>query len=450
MIKLRAQDGSYSVPILTALFVIFLLILAAHSLVITGAYIILCLWTLLGPKQAIQALSLNYTILLLNPAVFHLPVEAGVFRWLILFIAGLRVLPTASSRTLRYLIPLVLFFLAVTALASVTSPIFLISFLKVMIFSYYAATVLTAFDTMDERSREQLKVWFFCLPVAWVLLSLPLLALGSGYLATGFRGIFNHPQAFGTALAPAAAYLFARLILCKGPHSPWLWVLGTIYTAMIVLSRARTGMLALLLGLGATMVFGLCSSRRELMQLAPARTLLKVGASTAFIIILLATSSVFSKRVEGFWLKGENEKSVERALYNSRGAAAIQHWERFLEKPLTGHGFGIDLAHGSGKNVGTFLGIPISAPTEQGFLPIAILEEVGLVGMAFLVPFLVFLVQGALAQQDVRLIAMFFTCLFINAGEAVFFSPGQLGGYLWLLIGLSTAAGRRLQAEHET
>ena len=74
-------------------------------------------------------------------------------------------------------------------------------------------------------------------------------------------------------------------------------------------------------------------------------------------------------------------------------------------------------------------------------MPVAFLEEVGIFGLLFFSPFLIVLVKSALSVNDVGLIAMFFACLFVNIGEAVFFSPGQLGGYLWLLIGLSIAHG---------
>jgi len=450
MIKLRTQDGSYSVPVLTALFIVFLLILAAHSLVVLGAYILLCLWTLLGPRQAIQALSLNYIIIFLNPAIFHLPGAMGILRWLILLLAGLRVLPAASASAWRYIFPLVLFLVVVTALASITSQLFLVSFLKVTIFSYTAATVLAAFDSIGEQDRENLKAWFLSLTAAVVVLSLPTLVLSAAFWGGGFRGIFTHCQLFGTFLAPTASYVFARLLLHKGPHNRWQWVFVVVCLVMIVLSRARTGMLSLLLGLGATMAFGSCSSRREVMQLVPARTLLKVGAYTVLIIILVVTSSVFSKRVEGFWLKGEENKDVAQAFYNSRGAGIAWQWKHFLEQPLTGHGFGVAVGRSDPKNTATFMGIPIASPTEKGFLPVAVLEEIGLVGLAVFIPFLVLLILGALGQRDIGLIAMCLSCLLINMGEAVFFSPGYLGGYLWLLIGLSTAADREPQAKYET
>ena len=156
---------------------------------------------------------------------------------------------------------------------------------------------------------------------------------------------------------------------------------------------------------------------------------------------MIAMSATFSKTIEGFWLKDEETITVEEAFHRSRGAGIAYQWKRFLQKPLTGNGFGIDVAHGHEKNPRTFLGIPLSSPTEKGFMPVAFLEEVGIIGLISFIPLLLFLVMNAASQRDIGLISMFFACLFVNIGEAVFFSPGYIGGYFWLLIGLSTAAG---------
>ena len=87
----------------------FLAILATNRYTITASYILLCLWALAGPKHVIKVLSLNYIITLLNPAVFNLPAEIGIFRWLILLIAGLRIIPLVTVKSIRFLLPLLLF-----------------------------------------------------------------------------------------------------------------------------------------------------------------------------------------------------------------------------------------------------------------------------------------------------------------------------------------------------
>jgi hypothetical protein len=443
----RAQEGSYSVPALVALFTVFFLAMRIHGVVILGASIILCLWTLLGPRQAIKALALNYMILFLNHSIYHVPGETGVLRWLILFIAGLRVLPTVTPRAVRYIFPLVLFYLVVTGLSAIASPRFEVSFLKVTIFSWSAATVLAAYGSIGEKDRGQLATWFLSLALAAALVSLPTLVTGAAYTGAGFKGIFTHPQTFGTFLAPAAGCLFARLLMREGPHARWQWAAGCLFLTLMFLSRARTGMLALFLGLGATLIFALFSSRREKMHLASAGSLLKTAAFITFIIALLGLSSVFSESVQQFWLKGEKGKDLEEAFYHSRGAGMAWQWQHFLKQPLTGNGFGVDVARFNAKGTTTLFGIPVASSSEKGFLPVAVLEEIGLAGAAFFVPFFLFLISGALRQRDIGLIAMFFCTLLINIGEAVFFSVGFLGGYLWLLIGLCTATDRDVQSE---
>lgn len=443
------KDKSLSAPLLITFIIIFLAAPALHPNVIIGAYVILCLWTLFGYRQAIQALSLSYVIILYNPAMYTFPREIGVFRWLILLMAGLRILPVGLVRSLRYLIPLAGFFLMVVVLALATSPQFLISFLKIAIFTFCVGTVLTAYDSLDEANLKKLRKWFFCLTTAVILISLPTLfipRIGYALNGKGFQGIFNHPQAFAVFLAPVAAYLAASLLYNKDPNKVWLWVLGATVTVLIFLSRARTGIVALLLSVGATFAVGFVRSLQGMLDLPLARSLLKISAIMVALVLLISVSPVLSESLEKFLFKGD-KGTVGKEFYASRGAGVDFYWNRFLQHPVTGNGFGIDVGHGNEKKPEMFMGIPISAATEKGFLPVAFLEEVGIIGLIVFIPFLLTLFKSAFATGDVGLMSMFFACLFVNIAEAVFFSPGQTGGYLWLLIGLSTAIGWKTKQE---
>ena len=121
----------------------------------------------------------------------------------------------------------------------------------------------------------------------------------------------------------------------------------------------------------------------------------------------------------------------------SRGAGLADQWQNFRAHPFIGTGFGVNPGGGFVGSPVTVLGIPISAPVEKGFLPTAVLEEVGIPGaLAFLV------LVGALVRQayrtgDLVWLAVLLTCLFVNLGEAVFFSMGGLGLLFWLWMGLA-------------
>jgi hypothetical protein len=337
----------------------------------------------------------------------------------------------------------------VTVLSWAESPNFLISFLKVSAFTFCAATVLAAFNSFDEVRLKELKAWFLCLSAAIILLSIPTLFIAKiGYSrnARGFQGIFNHPQVFGIFFAPITAYFAAEMLLSKNKRGLWLSVVSIILCVLIFSSQARTAMGAIFISLAFAFTLAFSYTRMEKSVLVPAGFFLKVASIASALVILIAVSPGINERVEKFLKKGQ-EMSVEESLYRSRGGGMAFHWNRFLQKPLTGNGFGVDVAHGIEKNPPMFLGIPISSSTEKGFLPAALLEEVGIFGLIVFIPFIWALVKGAYRTGDVGLMSLFFGCIFVNIGEAVFFSPGQLGGYLWLLIGLSTSAG--WQPKHE-
>ena len=425
------------------LFVFFVVILAGYAVcqeLIYVGYAVLCIWALLGAKQAIQALSLNYIFLLLNPALYSPPPEAlGILRWVILLVATLRIIPLLSMRMLRCLLPLSLFFLMVTALAWMSSPSFELSFLKIAIFTLFAATVLIAFDSLDEERLMELKVWFFALMIVVVVLSLPTLFMpkvGFNLNGRGFQGIFIHPQAFGIFLVPPAAYQAASLLFKKECNCVGLWFSAAVTIILIFLSGARTGMLAFLFSLAATWVIAIVSSRKGNFELKPFRSFVKIGVVAAALVSLIAVSPAFSDTMAKFWIKGG-----VNSFYLTRGKGIVSQWNHFLQHPLTGNGFGIDVGHENFKNPSTFLSVPVSAAGEKGFLPVAFLEEVGIVGLLSFALFFLVMFRGVFNARDIGLIGVFFACLLVNIGEDVFFSPGYIGGYMWLLIGLSTAKG---------
>ncbi len=438
------ETWPFVLPLSTTLLIAgFICAAALHGNVILCAYAALCMYALIGPKQAIKALSLNYIMIFLSPAFHPLPVETALLRWVVLFVAGLRVIPAISWRSLRMIAPLLIFSAMVAVLSWWKSPSFEISFWKITAFAFSTATVLVAFNALDRFDLDELKTWFLAMTAVVVLLSLPTLAIPKiGFLLNGegFQGIFLHPQAMGVFLAPVAAYMGACLLLRSCPQTPITWGIWVTVMVLMVLTRARTALLAFFLSLGVTMVASLFSSRKTSLRPAPVRALVAAAIVSAVFATAVLASPSLSKSVKGFLLKGE-KGSIKAAFYHSRGTGISSYWHRFLQAPFTGHGFGIDATQQSQTNVSSFLGIPVTSSTEFGFLPAAFMEQVGVLGAVFLAPFVLSLLKGARRQVDIGLVAMFFACLFVNVGEAVFFSTGHLGGYLWLLIGLSTASG---------
>jgi O-antigen ligase len=127
------------------------------------------------------------------------------------------------------------------------------------------------------------------------------------------------------------------------------------------------------------------------------------------------------------------------AVFESRMPLIESSWRVFVQRPWTGIGFGTSIDPQFVANATLF-----SAPTEKGFLPTALLEEVGIIGA---LPFAVFLIAFFVHYWKIRNIialGMMACLLLLNLGEMMFFALGGMGLYSWSLIGAGIALGDRV------
>ena len=428
-------------------FTILLIILAVGgSIATTTAMALLCVWALFGASQAIRALSLGVTIKYLNIAVFSFSYEIGILAWLLLLLSAVRVLPYALNN-IKAILPIIVFALLVGVTSLTASSWREISIMKLIAFSIGALAAITAFSAVEGKEVEKLRHWFFGLAATIIILSIPTFFFPhiahARAAEAGFQGILNHPQAFGVFLAPFTAWFLSGILFRKVKIRPIELALVVGLVVLIMLTGARTALAATILGLAITFIVAVFVESKGKGWAKPYRAVV-IGVVILFICMpaALMVPSV-NNLVTGFIFKGDQDnkdnESVQAAFQASRGSAAKHQWENFLDKPLTGHGFGI-YPHGmNADRVVRFMGIPISYPVEKGFLPTAILEETGIVGAAALLFLLITLARRVIRENDVRWTSFFFTCLSINIGEAVIFSVGGIGFYFWLLIGLAIA-----------
>src|SRR5690606_4707588 len=74
--------------------------------------------------------------------------------------------------------------------------------------------------------------------------------------------------------------------------------------------------------------------------------------------------------------------SVIEAYDTSRGGLIAEMWTNIIDKPLQGIGFGIASdPRDMDVTRDQLLGLPTGAAIEKGVLPLAVLEEVGLIGL---------------------------------------------------------------------
>ena len=131
--------------------------------------------------------------------------------------------------------------------------------------------------------------------------------------------------------------------------------------------------------------------------------------------------------------------SLMAAYELSRGRLIEKMWANIQDKPIQGIGFGIASDPNSMdiKRDPVF-GLASSAAIEKGVLPLAVLEEVGIIGFAAVAAWLLFLVRRS-ATGGILPLAVVLTVLFLNLGESTLFSPGGMGLLSLVLIGWAFA-----------
>jgi hypothetical protein len=292
--------------------------------------------------------------------------------------------------------------------------------------------------------------WFLTVYVVFLVLSVPLLFLPQGHhlSAAAFQGIFWHPQSYGVYVISFTVYLTAAAIV--GHHiRPWALALPVVAWYCVFASGCRTAVVAA--GM-ASIIVGLCAMtvRWDFLGLIARRgVVLKVciGGIVMLIIAALSAPSVASS-LGGFFGKGTNTPigsvlSLDWLLSPvgiagaSRSSQITEQVQSIVEHPWTGVGFGLGATVADQQvERNETLGIPIGAPVEQGFLPLAVLTQVGILGALPLVLFLLTLATPIVKYAEAPIAMLFWTTLCMNFGEMVFFGSGGLGMQMWLLLAL--------------
>jgi hypothetical protein len=430
---------------LALLMVVVIGLLITSSVVTTIALSACAVLALFGPMRALQALMIATLIVYGNPSIIKAAPMGGVLLRLVLILVVLRMVPTIRSSDLKLVWPVWLFAIIEAATSTATSPVLPISIMKICEFTFAATAVLISFNHLDIRQLAKLQTWFMTIGTTVILLSgLTLLKPGLGAGGNGgLQGILNQPQALGIFVAPFAAWSLGGTLLMRRRASrlEMIVALGTL--VLIVLTKARTAAVATFFGISVVVIARLLG-RRSATQAKLTQPLLLVACVVIAVVAVGMSTGKMSQFVTDFAFKGteKENRNLGAAFYDSRGGGVLSQWHNFLDQPLVGNGFGVYPDGHFPSGVVMFWGIPISAPIEKGFLPTAILEEGGLLGATTLILLIGWLSRRAWRNTDLRWRAMFVACLGMNFGECVFLSPGGIGMFDWLLLGLALSSYR--------
>jgi hypothetical protein len=384
-------------------------------------YLLIGLNALKGPDGIIQSFSILGVFQLINPGLF--PVEIHTYKWFVLLCTTpfpiLYFIRGKNKSLTRYTL---YFALGLVPTGILSSQQWQISGLKYLSFFLTLLSIGYAFE-QTQKSKQYWTQWFQYLFLIFLCASYAIFLTDFGYLRNGrgFQGILNHPQALGVfAGIMVIWFLFRHQSSGKNIHL----LFAFLSLLLILLSLARIGLLIML---GGWLIHWINSMIHE-------KSLQFKNSSFKFFFIL-AGISFFSflfwenshQWLKEFMLKRTIEKNLSDSFLESRGKLITSSIYNFKENPLTGIGLGI----GNQQNNTVYLHeIPISSPVEKGFMPTALMEEIGILGTCSTILFLLLIYKSIRPEYTL----LFWGSLFINLGEFIFFAIGGLGLIQWLMI----------------
>jgi hypothetical protein len=259
-------------------------------------------------------------------------------------------------------------------------------------------------------------VFLICLLILSII-TIPFPAISYARDNAGFQGIINHPQSFAVLLSLLTVFSFSN----SKNKSKWLLIIVVII--LLYLTRARTGFLTLL----ALILPLTIKSLYELITLKFSSIILRLlnYIKPFFLLTLICSFGVMyigSDQLKKLIYKSDENTNIEEALEDSRGFIMKQQISNFKNNPIFGIGFGIANSDSHEQKVKNFNGIPINASTEKANLPLALLEETGIIGFITVIPFIFFI------TNKLDIVKIFWIAILLsNLSEFTFFSYGSFG-----------------------
>lgn len=242
-----------------------------------------------------------------------------------------------------------------------------------------------------------------------------------------FAGITTHSQMLSPLLTMIVGFLMCDMLFVHQKKS-WFHML-MIFLALVFafLTRSRTALFSL-----AVTIFMVCFIAAPRMRLAPhVKQIVQRIITTMLVVILVggAAMEIRSRAITNWLFKGEDRRSsVVSAVTSTRMGAIERMKEEFAYNPMFGCGFQVNADSARFRKQGFVL----SAPIEKGLLPVMVIGEGGIIGCLLFLAFLFSFYVQCLHKGYFATMTGFTSLVATNIGEGTFFSPGGVGGILWM------------------
>lgn len=404
-----------------------------------------------SPSSAFKAVAICYVGLMINQALVPKTIVWTPGRLVLPLLAFVRFssdlagMHTSLFGRKSYLALVV--YVVVMAVCSILSGWFTsIALLKLFNFWAVVSSVFAGLVVLRSK-RLDLSEWFVSLILAAALFGFASIAFGlqnNYYGEEGggrlFNGAFLHPNCHSMYASQFIVFLSSIVMLGKYRNA-WLALpLIAVWVVFMLMSEARTSVVATSVGLLTLFVFARPSRNRLGWRIRvnlsrPAIWACVFVAIGATIAADAALNGAVQRSVINFFNKGGESDSASldtNQMMASRTGMIERSWNNFRESPIYGIGFQVAKTEAFVRGA-TWL----TAPAEKGFLPTAVLEEGGILGATAFVLFLLAYVGELWRERSTPALAMFATFLACNMTEVSIFSPGGSGAFGWIMVGAS-------------
>ena len=326
-----------------------------------------------------------------------------------------------------------------------------VSYMKLFLFFNVFLAMFGVANTVNSSTRANAKilrsmllsVFAFILIGSVLLIPFPGIGMMSdkadiermlaGEVTSLFMGMTSHSQNLGTIAALIAVFLFGDMAFSIKRWDRFYLLLLLCCPVLVYKSSCRTGMGAMIAGLGVVMFFVI--KARGMGKRWKGKLMMAVNLIIVIGMVGVVALPAFRNKVGKFVLKynmSEGAKVTMEEVLSTRQAKLDGAMENFKKKPWTGNGFQVseEMQYQKRDSIMDY----ISAPVEKSTWTYAILEEGGIIGMVLFCCWLIVLFCLLIQRHAYIGASVFFAFIVVNLGEFSIFSMSHTGGLYWTLV----------------
>ena len=398
------------------------------------SYVVLSIFFVFNYKYAPVVFLILCFLVLANEELFKYISNYGVMKYFLVFIFLIQTLRRLKKEIINNYFILMLFviFLLILFHSIFFSHYFIFSFLKLVLWFVFIFSFFIYFLNLRRDEKNTIFNGLLSVLVVSIFLSIPLFfipSIGFSLNETGFQGITNQPQVFGSITGLLSISL---LILLFKSNKLYLIFPLVISVLFLIFTQSRAAGLALLISIIILFAQVLFKKTLGLSKIYSSKTNIYLFSSLLLIPFLVFLNLQYIIN----FINKRDSAGITSIKESSRGGLIERMNINISNFPLEGIGFGIpsDFNFNNGLYM-PFFNIPISLPYEKGVFYIAHIEEMGFI--FGIITFLIILLILFRRIKDNIYAPIIFFVLACNIAENTFFSIGGLGMLFWVMLCLS-------------